>query len=1006
MKYFKVFNTENEYLEYIHSEGCITPYVITLRDSSNTWISADIHDYSKDYFTIESLEDNNEIKFGRSTGGGDIKELHIAASTDNGVTWTEYVLPYGDEQYEIATINSGEKIMFKYISGAFKRNARTNTYFATSGRFNAYGNVMSLVKANNFSAETLSYGVPFLFKNSKIVSAKNLIFPKNASLDEYSNYGMFSGCTYLIEAPELPATTLANGCYFAMFSNCSSLTTAPELLATTLANQCYRAMFYGCSSLTEAPELPATTLANTCYCEMFKGCTNLTTAPELSATTMAASAYTFMFSGCTALTTVQEELPARTLEDSCYRGMFDTCTSLTTAPELPATTLANTCYRAMFSNCSSLTSAPSELPATTMAASAYTFMFKGCTNLTTAPELPATTLVGSCYTQMFSGCAKLNYIKCLATDISADNCVYGWTSGVASSGTFVKASTMEGWSEGASGIPTNWIVRNDTYVEVTGVTISASAATVNKGSTYTLTANVLPSNADDKVVSWSTSDSNVATVSNGVVTGVGCGDATITVTTHDKGYTATCNMSVENHVASVDLNTYIVTIISGNTYQLEATVLPIDACDKSVTWTSNNTNVATVDSNGLVSGITTGSATVTVTTVDGGLTKNCSVTVNEGQHATGVTLSDAAITVNKDETYALTATVMPNDAIDKSVTWTTSDATIATVDSNGVVSGVASGSATITVTTVDGGYTAQCSVSVTNIHDYSKDYFTIESLANNNTIKIGKAKSPSNISLSYSTDNGATWTDLTISDGIDFAIINTGDKIMFKGTNDRISTAWDTYYRFYSTGNFKVYGNAMSLLWGDDFESHSEFKTGTTHNLCGLFYGTTTLVDASDLILPATTCMTSSYNGTFRGCTNLATAPELPATQSAQDCYSSMFEGCINLEEAPEINLVNLSQACCKNMFAMNRNNRITTPKMTKSPILRVATSATNCYQGMFQGNGNLVEVTCLLTSKFQCSDWLKNCSSTGTFKKASSASWSSGTSGIPNGWVVEDYTE
>jgi uncharacterized protein YjdB len=196
-------------------------------------------------------------------------------------------------------------------------------------------------------------------------------------------------------------------------------------------------------------------------------------------------------------------------------------------------------------------------------------------------------------------------------------------------GTFVKASTMENWTQGndGNGIPLNWTVRNDTYVEVTGVTISASAATVNKGRTYTLTANVLPSNADDQVVSWSTSDSNVATVSNGVVTGVGCGNATITVTTHEKSYTATCNMSVENHVTSVALNSYILTIVSGNTYQLEATVLPADACDKSVTWTSNNENVATVDSNGLVSGVTTGSATVTVTTVDGGFTKNCSVTV-------------------------------------------------------------------------------------------------------------------------------------------------------------------------------------------------------------------------------------------------------------------------------------------------------------------------------------------------------------------------------------------
>ena len=291
-------------------------------------------------------------------------------------------------------------------------------------------------------------------------------------------------------------------------------------------------------------------------------------------------------------------------------------------------------------------------------------------------------------------------------------------------------------------------------------------------------------------------------------------------------------------------------------------------------------------------------------------------------------------------------------------------------------------------------------------HDYSLDYFTIESLQDSNTIKIGKAKSPSNISLSYSTDNGTTWTNLTISAARDLTTINTGDKIMFKGVNNSFANAWDSYYRFNPNKNFKVYGNAMSLLFGDNFTSNSEFATNTGYNLCGLFYGTTTLTDASNLILPATTCMVASYNGMFRGCTSLTTAPKLPAIHSATDCYSSMFEGCINLEVAPDINLINMSQTCCQRMFCMNRSSKITTPKMTKSPILRADTGATNCYKEMFKGNGNLVEVTCLMTSSFNCDNWLTNCSTTGTFKKAASASWSTGTSGIPSGWTVQTYVE
>lgn len=292
-------------------------------------------------------------------------------------------------------------------------------------------------------------------------------------------------------------------------------------------------------------------------------------------------------------------------------------------------------------------------------------------------------------------------------------------------------------------------------------------------------------------------------------------------------------------------------------------------------------------------------------------------------------------------------------------------------------------------------------------HDYSQDYFTIESLENSNLIKIGKNKSPNNINLSYSTDDGETWTDLTLSAGRDFATINTGDKIMFKGTNTKLANAWDAYYRFYSTKNIKVYGNAMSLLYGNNFLNNSEFASGTTYNLCGLFYGTTTLIDASNLILPALTCTQSCYNGMFRGCTYLTTAPQLPATQSATDCYSSMFEGCINLEVAPEINLVDMSQACCKRMFCMDRNNKITTPKMTKSPILRCATGVSNCYEEMFKGNGNLVEVTCLLTNDSSaCTNWLINTSTTGTFYKSPlKTNWQSGTSGYPSSWTVVDYS-
>lgn len=155
------------------------------------------------------------------------------------------------------------------------------------------------------------------------------------------------------------------------------------------------------------------------------------------------------------------KLPATTLVEKCYYGMFYGCTGLTSAPELPATTLAVGCYQQMFQNCTSLTTAP-VLSATTLANSCYVGMFRDCESLATAPELPATTLVNGCYQQMFYGCHHLNYIKCLATNISASNSRSNWVQSTSYSGTFVKSAGISEatWGRGTSGIPNNWTVED------------------------------------------------------------------------------------------------------------------------------------------------------------------------------------------------------------------------------------------------------------------------------------------------------------------------------------------------------------------------------------------------------------------------------------------------------------------------------------------------------------------------------------------------------------------
>ena len=196
--------------------------------------------------------------------------------------------------------------------------------------------------------------------------------------------------------------------FYGLFRDCDYIESAAHLVlpATALTEGCYLSMFAQQQLLRDAPELPATILADKCYYTMFASCHFLKKAPEL---------------------------PATTLANNCYTFMFGECWSLTAAPILPATTLANSCYEQMFYNCSGLTA---------------------------APELPATTLAEGCYRYMFQRCSNLNYIKCLATDISATNCTYNWVIGVPSSGgTFVKAAGTT-WTTGGNGIPDNWTVQD------------------------------------------------------------------------------------------------------------------------------------------------------------------------------------------------------------------------------------------------------------------------------------------------------------------------------------------------------------------------------------------------------------------------------------------------------------------------------------------------------------------------------------------------------------------
>lgn len=181
-------------------------------------------------------------------------------------------------------------------------------------------------------------------------------------------------------------------------------------------------------------------------------------------------------------------------------------------------------------------------------------------------------------------------------------------------------------------------------VSATGVSISPDSKTLNKGETVQLTATVLPTDATDKTVIWSSSNNDIASVdNNGEVTAVGPGTATITATANDgSGKAASCRITVNEpytppaivHITGISLDRETATIQKGSILQLSATVTPSNADDKTVRWESSNTDVATVDDNGKVTAIAPGTATITVTTTDQRKTATCSVTVTD--IATGI----------------------------------------------------------------------------------------------------------------------------------------------------------------------------------------------------------------------------------------------------------------------------------------------------------------------------------------------------------------------------------
>ena len=231
--------------------------------------------------------------------------------------------------------------------------------------------------------------------------------------------------------------------------------------------------------------------------------------------------------------------------------------------------------------------------------------------------------------------------------------------------------------------------------------------------TGTVAYSLLPENAYNKNVSFESADAGIAAVNaNGVVTGVSAGETTITVTTEDGGFTGACTINVYNQaVTGVTIEPSEAELTVGSSTKLTATVLPENASNKNVVYSVDDESILSVDQDGNVTGLSLGTATVTVTTEDGGFTASSEITVIPVR-VTGVGISPEAASIGIGHTIQLTASITPSNAANKNLSWSVSDETIISVDGQGTVTGLSGGTATVTVTTEDGGFSDSAEITV------------------------------------------------------------------------------------------------------------------------------------------------------------------------------------------------------------------------------------------------------------------------------------------------------
>lgn len=898
-------------------------------------------------------EDNSAIKMWK-WGNPNVAGIQYKTK---GHPWTSY------NMNDVITLSNAEDwVEFKNTENTLGADDGTNynyANFAMTGQIAVSGNIQSMLN-------DLEYCVGGCFKF------------------------LFSGCSSLINAPELPATTLGSDCYYGMFQGCSSLTDAPVLSATTLASYCYEFMFRNCTSLTGVQEeLPALSVRGGCYEGMFQGCTSLAKAPKILATEGYAYSFSLMFQNCSALLDAPDILIS-SLDNSnyCFSKMFDGCSSLTGAPELHPLNLYTGCYEGMFKNCISLTD---------------------------APVLSATTLALQCYKEMFYGCSSLSSITVNFSDWAFDesapdwgSATGNWVSGVAASGIFTKPDTLSA-AYGNHFIPNDWQVIDQVvpkYLKLTSlednttIALSAVGTPVTSGLQYKVGENGTWQNytmedvitlASGEFVEFrntaNTLDPNSTNVAKFATSGKYKAAGEILSMINYAPLTNHCLRELfRNNTALYDVSELIfpsgdisyANNVFSNMFRGCTNITDMPELPATILGTS--TYASMFDGCTSLTGITPLPATTLAVGSYSNLFNGCtSLTDAPELPATSISFNNQYRSMFAGCTSLSSITVNFTE-------WNTRATSIWV--QNVAASGIFHMPSALSAVYGDNYIPTGWEIKYTDIEEITELRFT--ALENGSEISLTTVGSnpPTLSGIQYKVGENGTWQDYTLNDTI---TLNENEFVEFKNTENTLSISLYNYAKFImSAGSFRADGDIMALL------NHQN----ACENYCFayLFKDCGRLVKAPDL--PAATLSEYCYSNMFEGCTSLTDAPLLSATTLTNACYNNMFKGCSALTGVQnELPATTITMMCYYGMFA-------DCSSLTKAPALPAQNAYWGCYAHMFKGCSSLTDAPELLPTNINqnetqvCFAHLFNgCSSLSSIN-VHFTEWSNSNTAATNFWV------